>query len=309
MGFFRRWFSGKLPPDDVQVRRFAEIVKDAWRKTRKPKSATQSAQAGAEIRQRLLLLVHKVEAATGWPAAIVPREGVLMVHPKLYEEIRKQPDKDILEPVIDLCFPAPNAHQNCNESWPAAVAKYRLRTNSEEMLREKAIALTAFITSNLDVARMVYADMMHKEIELTDDQEMRVKLEEAACWYRTVDELAHRYIGQDRPLFMDYLEGELAFVLALEGALPDAICGTLAERTKEYGQYGQWFPKVEEPARGTLLWEVAKHVAAAFAESDRQQLPAKRNPFFLHTFGLAFMERLKEALLYELLTGHPPGQD
>jgi hypothetical protein len=231
-----------------------------------------------------------------------------MVHPTLYEEIRKQPDKDILEPAIGMCFPTPEARRQTNAGWPAAVAKYLHRSNSEDLLSEKAGALSVFITNNLDVGRTAYAEAMKKNIDLTDDQDMQLQLEEAACWYRVIDQLAHQYIGADRPLFMDYLGDQLVRLLALQGAAPDAICATMDARLKEYAQYKELAAKEGQGTSGTVLWEAAKHVGSVFGDSDKSQARASRHPVFLLTFAVMFMQRLQQALIYELLRGRAPGR-
>lgn len=304
MSLIGRWFSRKPANVDADVAK--RPIADALKKTKEPIGPVQSAQLGADIRQRLFNLIDKVEAETGtWAVAFVKEDqGRLMVHPKLTEEIRKQASNlgimgggGLLESAIGLCFPTPHSRRVCNEEWPAYVAKYRNRPNSEDLLREKAAVLTAFVASNLDAARTCHALVTEREIDLTDEQDMLLRLEEAACWDRVIDELAHRYIGADRPLFIDYLREQLAKNLALEGASPDAIYGTMAERHIEYAQQ-PLRPKDGQGARGTVLWEAAKHVAPILVASD--------NPAFLAGFGICFLERLNRSLLYELLTGRHP---
>jgi hypothetical protein len=52
----------------------------------------------------------------------------------------------------------------------------------------------------------------------------------------------------------------------------------------------------DEGTGGTLLWEAAKHVGEPFGAR------AGGNPIFLVMFGMRFVERFKQALVYELLT-------
>ena len=131
-------------------------------------------------------------------------------------------------------------------------------------------------------------------LKLSEEQETSVRLEEAALWYRVVDELAQRYLGPERPLFMDYFIDSLVTRLALEGAPPKLII-TLRDRGEEYEKYRKWLPKDDEGLRGTLLWEAAKHIGKPF---DGDQ-----NPFFLTKHTVKFVDLLKQALIYELLTG------
>lgn len=94
---------------------------------------------------------------------------------------------------------------------------------------------------------------------------------------------------------MDYFVDELAYCLALQGASPDAIYGTMKDRIYEYGQYKKWIPEEGKGEAGTLLWEVGKHIFELMGGS--------RNPFLLYSFGTCFLEHLKRAFVYELLTG------
>ena len=95
---------------------------------------------------------------------------------------------------------------------------------------------------------------------------------------------------------MDHFQDNFANLLALQGAPPDLICQTMADRTDEYEKYRKWIPDRDEGTGGTLLWEAAKHVGEPFG------VRASGNPFFLMIFGMRFVERFKQALVYELLT-------
>jgi hypothetical protein len=196
----------------------------------------------------------------------------------------------------------PVASQLLNEKWPTTVAKYKNAINTEEILRQKAIILATFVAYNLDVGtteiRAHLEDYAHKMTEEQIEQrEHLVRLEEAACWYRVIDELAYRSLRQDeRSLFMDHFQDNIANLLALEGTPPDTICQTMADRTDEYGGYRKWIAGGDEGTGGTLLWEAAKHIGEPFGAT------ASGNPIFLVMFGVRFVERFKQALVYELLT-------
>jgi hypothetical protein len=149
--------------------------------------------------------------------------------------------------------------------------------------------------SNLDTAIETYRKLHEKEPELTDEEEITLKIEEAACWYRVIDELAWRYIRDKRDLFADYFLDSLADLLALQGASPDFICGTIAKRSEEYAGYKEWVSSTDQGMRDTLLWEAAKYVSRAIG--------IDHDPIFWVTFGACLLDRVKRGLIYELLTG------
>jgi len=122
-----------------------------------------------------------------------------MVPPKLEEYLRKQPDADVLEVALTHCFITTDARRRLNESWPSQVARYRGKANSDETLRERSGLLAAYVVNNLDAAEMA-------ESETSDEQDCIVRVEEAAVWYRVLDELAFRFISGQRDILMDFLE-------------------------------------------------------------------------------------------------------
>ena len=69
----------------------------------KPQGAYEAAQAGVEICRRFFSFKEDIERGLGVPA-IWYAEGALMVHPKLLEELRKQPDAEVLEVALTHCF-------------------------------------------------------------------------------------------------------------------------------------------------------------------------------------------------------------
>ena len=266
-------------------------------------SGAQSAAIGAETRQCVFSIIEMVEGEISQLAVAIAQDtGVLMIRPKLIAEIRKRPDGTIIEQALYLCFPTPEASRLLNAMWPARVAKYKYRTNTEEILREKAIIIATFVSHNLDAGTTeIRAHLESYALDMTEEQiqkkEDLVRLEEAACWYRVIDELAYRSLRHDeRSLFMDHFQDNLANLLALQGTPPDVICQTMADRTDEYGEYRKWIPDGDEGTGGTLLWEAAKHVGAPFGAG------ANGNPIFLMMFGVRFVERFKKALVQELLT-------
>lgn len=286
MGLFDKLFGRRASPEAEQVK---AIMRKAWENSGKPQGAYKAAATGAEIRDRFFAVIEEVEAKLGSPAiGIASAEGVLMVHPKLEEELRKQPDADVLEVALTHCFITTDGRRRLNESWPSQVARYRGKANSDETLREKSGLLAAYVVKNLDAAEMA-------ESETSDEQDCIVRVEEAAIWYRVLDELAFRFVRGQRDIFMDFLQDDLALNLALLGSSPDLIDQTMAARSREYAEYRQWVPAENAGAKGTLLWEAAKHVG--------EPIGLNAHPVFLLQFGTRLLERLNDALVGDLLVG------
>jgi hypothetical protein len=203
--------------------------------------------------------LKEVEAEIGrYAFAIIEDTGVMWVHPKLIERLRKLPADDVSEWHFRLAFPSPAAGRRLNEEWPSAVGKYRGQHNTEELLSGKSSILVAFVVNNLEFATAIYPQTQENAPDLKDEQKTSVRLDEAALWYRVVDELAQRYLGAERFLFMDYFIDWLVNRLALEGGPPELIINTLEDRGKECKKYQKWLPSDDESLRGTLLWEAAK---------------------------------------------------
>jgi hypothetical protein len=286
MGLFRKLFSRSADRDAEQAK---ALIRKAWEGLGKPRGAYKSATSGAEIRAQFFTLVEEVEADLGGPAiAVASAEGVLMVHPKLREEMRKKPDAEVLEVALTYCFITTDARRRSNEAWPSAIARYQGKSNSETVLREKSGLLAAYVVSNLDAAEMA-------ERETSDEEDCVVRVEEAAVWYRVLDGLAFRFLQAQRDIFMDFLKDDLALYLALLGSPPNLIDETMAARSREYAEYRQWVPAENAGAKGTLLWEAAKHVG--------DPIGLKAHPVFLLHFGTRFLEKLDRALVCELLVG------
>jgi hypothetical protein len=87
----------------------------------------------------------------------------------------------------------------------------------------------------------------------------------------------------------------LALNLALLGSWPDLIDETMAARSREYAEYRQWVPAENAGAKGTLLWEAAKHAG--------EPIGLNAHPVFLLQFGTRLLEKLDGALVGDLLVG------
>lgn len=286
MGLFNKLFSRRVGSAKARAK---AVIKQAWEKSGKPQGAYKAATHGAEIRGRFFSVVERTEAELDAPAiGIATAEGVLMVHPKLQEELRKQPDADILALALTYCIITADARRQLNEAWPAQVANYRGTANSESVLREKSELLAAYVVSNLDATEMA-------ESETSEEQDCIVRVEEAAVWYRVLDELAFRFLHDQRDTFMDFLQDALALHLALLGSSPNLIDQTMAARSREYANCRQWLPADNAGAKGMLFWEAAKHVG--------EPIGLQMHPVFLLQFGNQFLKKLNGALIRQLLVG------
>jgi hypothetical protein len=289
---FRKIFS--------RARRKAEIdeavavLKESLANSLKPRGAIKSVASGVRLRDRVLSLIEKVEAETGEQAVILAADAVLTT-PKLHAEIQKHSDGAVLEPIVPMCFLMPEAPLYFNPVWPSKIVRFHGRANTDRLLFDKASFLATFVICNLGAGIDVYNMLEQHAPNLTDEAQLMVRVEEAACWYRVIDELAYLFIRAQRPLFIDLFSDFLVESLALQGTPPDLICQTMADRSKEYGQYREWATSDANTMAGTLLWNAAKHIG--------EPLGMDRNCLFATFLGNVFLTRVKEALVYELLTG------
>jgi hypothetical protein len=264
---------------------------------KKSQGGYKMALFGAETRRRLINLIDEVEAEIGQYAfAIAEDTDAMEINPKLIERLRNEPDCGVFESAFELAFPAPASKRRFNEEWAYTVGKYRGQRNTEKLLKEKSVILASFVINNLNVTTTTYSRIRGYTPDLGDEEETSVRVEEAALWFRVIDELAQRYLGPDRPLFMAYFQDWLANQLALQGASPELILNKMVDRTTKYGKYRKWIPTDDEGTGGTLLWEAAKHIGGP--------LDCSTNPIFLVLFASNFLDRLlNRAMVYELLTG------
>ena len=297
MTIFRRLFP------TAQDRRAAELARqmiEDLRESLKPMGCAESAELGADIRDRLLTLADQVEKETGKAAVVFAADGTL-INPRLIEILSKRSDDGrILRHSIGSCFVNPHEIQYINETWPTTVNQYHGRPNTGEVIHEKATQLAVFVVHNLNVAveacgQLKAAGFQGVEQSLTEEQELLVKCEEAALWYRSIDEYAYALIREFSSLFVDYFLDTLARLLGLQGASPKLICRTMVERSEEYARYREWTAEVDRMA-GTLLWNASQHVGGP--------LGLERHFMFTMLFGKLFLMREKRALIYELLTGN-----
>jgi hypothetical protein len=284
MWLFKK-MSPKGPKPEVQL--MQPTIEQAGSGIIQHKCHSATALSGAKTRERLISFVEQVESEIHqYAIAYVEKEGVLMVHPRLLETIRDQPDAFILEPDLYLAFPTPDAARRVNDEWQSTIKKYLDRNNGTELLREKGLILSTFVVYNICTGITIYNETHDDGQKLSDEKEAIARFEEAALWHRIIDELAYRYIFEER----------LLYNLTLQGASPDFVADLFRDRSCEYVRYQKWVPEgKEDEVVGTLLWEAAKHVGNTFGEG--------RNAIFLHTFIARFLDRVSAAMVCNLLTG------
>jgi hypothetical protein len=216
MGIFGRLLLPRQQRQDAEKAR--QIIEAAFIESREPRNCTEAAASGADIRRRLFSVVDRLEAEMGQLViACAQREGVLMTHPRLTQELHKRSDGEVLERSIFLCFITPDATTRLNAGWPRQVAGYQSRPNTDDVISEKATILTAYVVHNLGTGIEVSKEVLKDIREINPDQEFSLKLEETCLWYRLIDELAYRHIPEQRNRFMDFFEGSMAHLLALPG--------------------------------------------------------------------------------------------
>ncbi len=218
-----------------------------------------------------------------------------MTHPALEEELRKQPDGQLLENAIVTCFPAPDSARRVVETWPSYVRTFSKKDNSQSILMDKSSLLVSYVFHNSDITAEVYNSIAPNAGWLDHDHG-NTKLEEAACWFRVVAVLSRQSLGEEHKLFIRSFASSLAHFLALEGFDPDEICSLLAARSSEYRDYKYWMPEHGGDGAGTLLWEAGKNIEKATGMPMLPLFPAHFCHFFL--------QRFKKAMIQELLCGN-----
>ncbi len=272
----------------AQLERLAEFLAQTLPERKKPQGLTRMAVMGAETRCQLVDVIEKFEAETGRSVFLLTdtAEGVvrMFVDRELNELIQKSPYGELLHLALFTAFPT--LDRQITENWSAIVETYHAQPTTKDLLFEKADRLSHYIILKLDIAPRLYTVLYENGPELSDEQRQLVKLEEAAVWFRVIDEMAHWCFRSKRPFFMDYFEDALAYHLAMQGASPDAISTTIEDRMNEYGPYRKWVSGGDEPAAGTLLWEAGKHLQAA--------LGVGRHALFQVYFADWFLKSVKE---------------
>jgi hypothetical protein len=90
MSVFGRLFLSRQKRQDAEKAR--QIIEAAFIKSREPRNCAEAAASGADIRRRLFSVVDPLEAEMGQLViAYAQREGVLVTHPRLTQELHKLP--------------------------------------------------------------------------------------------------------------------------------------------------------------------------------------------------------------------------
>lgn len=311
------------------VEHLAQMITDM--QNPKPKRIDEAAIEGFKISEKLGQFLTKCEAEIGDAATIGVADtqgegGVMFLHKDLTDRIEKEDELDKLELKLALAnYPIPNSSYQFNKGWPNEVAKFHGLLNSEEVIRDKAVALAIFVVHNLDIALNFYdhsheleADWIFEGVNCGAEERARIKLEEAAVWARVVAELCHKFVmtswipsegwakmteeqkkslRQLARLFVDHFYGELAFLLGVQRFTPPAIVSALNDRAYEYAAYHEWFAEKDKPAKNTLFWEAPERVGELFGGR------AVKNVTFIVTYAEMFLKRIQQARIGELMTG------
>jgi hypothetical protein len=142
MGLFSKLFSRKGP----DVERAAALLRKALETPTKRGGAYRAAVDGADLRCRIFALAKEFEAKLGGPAAVGQDASYLVD-----KIIKEQPDLDI---ALTHCINTTDAARQLIDEWPALVAGYQGKSNSEAVLHEKSILLARCVTSNLSAAEL-----------------------------------------------------------------------------------------------------------------------------------------------------------
>jgi len=214
----------------------------------------------------------------------------------------------VLEPAFPLMFTTPATKEDLTKRWPDAVESFSGRSNTDDVLQQKAALITCYVLNHYDIALdalSIVRDDGSKPVvdqdadnklrqELDESVERELKLEAAASWYRLVDELAFRHIKQERELFSDYLIDSLAEMLALQGAGTNEIIDRLHQRSTEYASVTSWTGEPGQEGQ-SLLWKIGKHALSP--------LGAERNALRIMAHSRLLLGAFKRAMVREILTG------
>jgi hypothetical protein len=141
------------------------------------------------------------------------------------------------------------------------------RTNTEDLLREKASIVSELIAMTFDAPETIASQMntkFQKKIVFSQTEAASTKAETGALWLHIIDRYyAFKILSRkERDVFMSALEATIAERLRLLGVDRRNFLEILQARYAEYIGY-KFVPVNEEGnTQGTLLWEFDKKVAA-----------------------------------------------
>src|ERR1700730_15148307 len=100
MDLFGKLFSKRGNPDAVRTK---QLFEEALKNSRKPQGGPKMALLRAAMRNLLLSVIYEVETDIGQMAfAFTEDKGVLCVHPKLEERLKKEDNYELLEWALPL---------------------------------------------------------------------------------------------------------------------------------------------------------------------------------------------------------------
>lgn len=276
---------------------FYKSLGAAEERVRTPMSMRKAAEKGAKIRADLEHIISGVEAKIGAPAYVLEGdEQELMISEQLEEAISQHHDAARLRPAFSAMFATRESKRTFVDGWETGVDELLGKANNRDLLKDKATVLATYVINHYDLPCLALAPKV-KFSELDRVTVAELKQEAAWSWYRILDQLSYKYLGQDRDLFVDYLEEKLAYVLVLQGCSVSAVLQHARERTIEYASVRDWILDAPHEDRG-LLWLMGRYAIAA--------LGAVPTEAAIRAHVELFLEALDQARLRSLLTGLAP---
>jgi hypothetical protein len=175
--------------------------------------------------------------------------------------------------------------------------------NRRALLEEKAKIVTRMIIEVCDTGPWVATALENAHFELPalrlgDEEVRQAYAETAALLLSLVDRIAFRVLGSEkRDIFFDALEAGVTGALQDKGVEPRSFQTLLGKRYEEYSHYQKLVSGPDEGAKGTLMWEFGKKVAAILGIGP--------NAIFQTQLSLHLGKQLKSWNLNELLVGSP----
>lgn len=173
---------------------------------------------------------------------------------------------------------------------------FRGKANSKALLIEKAQIVASLVVSSSNIRGLVDAVLKDQSQSMSAGVERIMVAEAAILLIRLADEIAFRVLpAEERNIFTQQLEESVTCALADSGTDPAEFVELLEKRLAEYDQYKSWVPARNESAKGTLLWEVAKNIAAT--------VNLRKSAVFNVVLGNLLLRNVERWQLQELLHG------
>lgn len=168
------------------------------------------------------------------------------------------------------------------------------RSNTEDLLREKAAVVGTLITMSFDAAEGLASEM---KFTFGVKEAVSAKAETSALWLHIVDRhYAFKLLSpNERDVFMSALEADIIEKLRSLGIDRPKFLDLLQARYAEYSGY-KFAPENEQGnSKGTLLWEFDKKVAAI--------LGVGKSAIFNEMLSVLLLRQLARWDLHTLISG------